>query len=199
MKVLHVYRTCYPETKGGVEQVIRYITKGCQGSGVESKILALSDTENKKFIHENTEVILTKKIFELASNSFSLGMFIEFYKLSNWADIIHYHYPWPSGDLLSILNYSKPTVITYHSDIIKQKFLKRIYFPLEQFFLSKASVIVATSPQYAASSKTLIKFNKKVEVIPLAIDPEDYKHTNDALDTEMKNRYGTNFFYLLVY
>ncbi|HBN6895409.1 TPA: glycosyl transferase family 1, partial [Vibrio cholerae] len=45
MKVLHVYRTCYPETKGGVEQVIRFIASGTKPLGIETKILTLSDNQ----------------------------------------------------------------------------------------------------------------------------------------------------------
>ena len=45
MKVLHLYRTCYPETKGGLEQAIRYICKGTAELGVENTILTLGDSD----------------------------------------------------------------------------------------------------------------------------------------------------------
>ncbi len=45
MKVLHKYRTCYPETKGNVEQVFRFITSGTKPLGVETKILTLSNNQ----------------------------------------------------------------------------------------------------------------------------------------------------------
>lgn len=178
MKVLHVYRTCYPETRGGVEQVIRYITQGCKPYGVESKVLSVSHNNSQVIDVQGTEVTLCKADIEVASNSFSFKLFSEFKRLAEWADLIHFHYPWPTGDLLAITNKNKPTLVTYHSDIIKQKWLKKLYKPLEQYFLSNIDAIVATSPQYIEQSLNLLKYNKKVHIIPLAIDPKDYESTN---------------------
>lgn len=60
MKVLHVYRTCYPETKGGVEQVIRFIASGTKPLGIETKILTLSDNQTSSYYCEGTEIISVK-------------------------------------------------------------------------------------------------------------------------------------------
>jgi len=175
MKILHVYRTCFPETKGGLEQAIRFITQGVQHYGMESKVLSLSDHEDKNFYFEGTEIILKKKKWEIASNGFSLSLISEFRRLSEWADIINYHYPWPSGDLLSLFCHSnKPSIVTYHSDIVRQRFLKILYKPLETFFLSNVTRIIATSPQYLETSTTLKPYKNKCSIIPLGIEPESY-------------------------
>ena len=118
MKILHVYKTCYPVTKGGVEQVIRYICKGTRKLGVESRILSLSDAKSEVTEIENTKIILHKKQLEISSNSFSVKLFQEFKRQLQWADIIHFHYPWPTGDLLALISSGKPYIITYHSDIV---------------------------------------------------------------------------------
>ena len=70
MKVLHVYRTCYPETKGGLEQVIRYICKGSSEQGIQNTILTL-DFANKEYNFEGTRIIVIKKDFEILLNGFS--------------------------------------------------------------------------------------------------------------------------------
>ena len=193
MKILHVYRTCYPETNGGVEQVIRSISEGCNGQEVESKVLTLSEHEKKAYYINQVEIIPIKKTIEIASNGFSIRLIKKFRELSNWADIIHYHYPWPSGDLLSLLT-NKPSVLTYHSDIVRQRALKVIYKPLQSYFLNKVRRIVATSPQYAQSSINLKKYKEKVDIIPLAIDPNNYKvASSDALN-KWKFNVGEGFF-----
>ncbi|OXX36949.1 glycosyl transferase family 1 [Vibrio sp. V09_P4A23P171] len=195
MKVLQVYRTCYPETNGGVEQVIRFIASGTKALGVETKILTLSDNDTPPYSCEGTEIIPVKKTFEVSSNGFSLKLISEFKKLSEWADIIHYHYPWPSGDLISLFNTAKkPSLMTYHSDIVKQKLLKILYKPLEIHFLNHVNIIVATSPQYAQTSTNLQKYKNKVRVIPLAVDETTYPTPLSSTIDQWRDKVGEGFF-----
>ena len=104
-------------------------------------------------------------------------------KTAEDADIILYHYPWPFGDLLSFGVRGKPSVVLYHSDIVKQKLSGALYAPLRERFLDRADVIVATSPNYAESSAILQKHKNKLKVIPLTAipdeEPEEYKIIDD--------------------
>ena len=193
MKVLHVYRTCYPETKGGLEQAIRFICKACIEHNVDSTILALGDS-NKEYDFEGTRIIIIKKDFEISSNGFSLKLFKKFRALSKAADIIHYQYPWPTGDLLSLIAPKKPSLVSYQSDIVKQKWLKKLYWPVEQHFLSYVDKIIASSPQYAESSENLTKHQHKVETIPLAIDETVYPALDQIVKQKWQHKVGSNFF-----
>ena len=193
MKVLHVYRTCYPETKGGLEQAIRFICKGCIKYGVESTILTLGD-ENKEYDFEGTRIVVIKKTFEISSNGFSFNLFKKFRELSKKSDIIHYQYPWPTGDLLSLIAPKKPSIVSYQSDIIKQKWLKKLYWPIEQYFFSKIDKIIASSPQYASTSENLTKHKDKVNIIPLAIDESVYPIIDKKLSNKWQAEVGKDFF-----
>ncbi|WP_039849805.1 MULTISPECIES: glycosyltransferase [Grimontia] len=193
MKILHVYRTCYPETKGGLEQAIRYICKGSTDNGYENTILTLGD-EDKEYEFEGTRIIVVKKQWEVSSNGFSLKLINKFRTLSQEHDVIHYQYPWPTGDLLSLFAAKKPTLVSYQSDIVKQKLLKLIYRPLELVFLSKVGRIVASSPQYAASSINLQQFSEKVDVIPLGIDESTYPEVTQEKLEEWRAAVGEGFF-----
>ena len=42
LRVLHVYKTYYPDTLGGVEQVVCQLATALQPLGVESRVLTLS-------------------------------------------------------------------------------------------------------------------------------------------------------------
>ena len=42
MKVLHFYKTYFPDTIGGTEKVINQISRGTASMGVTSEVLALS-------------------------------------------------------------------------------------------------------------------------------------------------------------
>ncbi|MFC6211128.1 MULTISPECIES: glycosyltransferase [Rahnella] len=195
MKILHVYRTCFPETKGGLEQAIRFITQGVQHYGMESKVLSLSNDSDKNYYFEGTQIILKKKVWEVSSNGFSFSLIREFRRLSEWADIINYHYPWPSGDILSIFCHSnKPSVVTYHSDIVRQRFLRILYKPLEKYFLSNVTRIITTSPQYLATSETLKPYKEKCSIIPLGIEPESYSSTDVDNMTKWEGLVGKGFY-----
>ncbi|MFG5040365.1 glycosyltransferase family 4 protein [Vibrio cholerae] len=194
MKVLHVYRTCYPETKGGVEQVIRFIASGTKPLGVETKILTLSDNQPSSYYCEGTEIISVKKSIEISSNGFSWKLIRQFKKLSKWADIIHYHYPWPTGDFLSLFGSSKPSIVTYHSDIVRQKLLKTLYQPLESYFLNHSNILVATSPQYAHTSENLLRHKNKVKIIPLAVDESTYPIPSKDNINKWREKVGEGFF-----
>ncbi|WP_306308099.1 glycosyltransferase [Citrobacter youngae] len=116
-------------------------------------------------------VFYAKTNFEIASTPFSLSCIKKFKELAKQADIIHYHYPFPFMDILHFLcRIKKPTVVSYHSDIVKQKFISRLYSPLMNRFLSSVDCIVAASPNYAKTSTVLQKFESKVKVIPYGLD-----------------------------
>lgn len=191
-KILHVYKTFSPETRGGVEKVIHQLSQDMSKYGFESKVICLTSGK-KKLVEEfeNIKVIRYPSTLNFASCPISIPMLFSFRKESKWADIIHYHYPWPFGDLLSMfVPDEKKQIATYHSDIVKQRLLKRFYYPLEQCFLRKLDKIIATSPVYAQSSKNLQKFKNKVDIVDLGINPDDYPKPNRLKSNEIKKKYG---------
>ncbi len=51
---------------------------------------------------------------------------------------------------------------------------RRFYGPLMRRFLDDVSCIVATSPNYFATSDILSRYSEKVEVIPIGLDEDAY-------------------------
>lgn len=196
MKILHVYKTYYPDTYGGVEQVIRQISMNAQAFDVKNRVFTLSRNPNPPIIYDqNVEVVRAPLSFELASTSFSLSALRQFRQCTQQADIVHYHFPWPFGDVLHFLSLTqKPTVVTYHSDIVKQKNLLHLYTPLMNRFLSAATAIVTTSPNYLATSKTLQKFRDKTTVIPIGLNPAHYPAPSTEKLNYWREKVGENFF-----
>lgn len=63
--------------------------------------------------------------------------------------MIHYHFPWPFMDVVHFATrIDKPTLVTYHSNIVRQKHLLKLYRPLKTRFLASMDRIVATSPNF---------------------------------------------------
>lgn len=174
MRVLHIYKTYYPVTTGGCEQVIRTLTKYTSKLGCQNTLLTLAP-ESGAVRDNSVEVIYFPTTFELASCPISLKFLIQFKRLAKAADIIHFHFPWPFADVAYLLaNLQKPTVVTYHSDIVRQKLLKLFYLPVMNKFLSKIDRIVLTSDNYFQSSRDIEPYRHKCEVVPLGICQEDY-------------------------
>ncbi|HEY0220281.1 MAG TPA: glycosyltransferase family 4 protein [Afipia sp.] len=182
MRVLHFFKTYWPDTFGGVERTIHAISKGTAKYGVESDVLSLSESPMKNSVEFDGHMAHKAKLdFEFASTGFSREVFGRFRELSRRADIIHYHFPWPVMDIVHLaVPPGKPTIVTYHSDIVKQKVLLRFYKPLMFRFLKSVDRIVATSPNYLMSSDVLERFKSKTTVIPLGLDEADYPKTDDV-------------------
>ncbi|QLU67393.1 glycosyltransferase [Citrobacter freundii] len=196
LKVLHFYKTYYPDTFGGIEQVIYQLSESGAEYDVESTVLSLSkrgDIDNQKIGKQR--VFYAKTNFEIASTPFSLSCIKKFKELATQADIIHYHYPFPFMDMLHFLcRTNKPTIVSYHSDIVKQKFFSRLYSPLMNRFLSSVDFIVAASPNYAESSPVLKKFSSKVKIIPYGLNDESYPIVSKEKLTYWRDRVGAKFF-----
>ena len=43
LRVLHVYRSYFPDTQGGLEEVIRQVCRNAREQGVESRVFMLSE------------------------------------------------------------------------------------------------------------------------------------------------------------
>jgi len=196
LKILHFYKTYLPDSVGGVEQVISQIALSGTSLGVDTEVLALSPTTVERTIKiDNHYVHRCQSNFEIASTHFSVSAFLRFRQLAKEADIIHYHFPYPFADLLHfITRVNKPTVLTYHSDIVKQKYLLKLYQPLMNKFLGSIDHIVSTSPNYLKSSKVLARFRDKVSVIPIGLDKSTYPTPSKDRLEYWRKKFGDKFF-----
>ena len=112
--------------------------------------------------------------------------------------MVHYNFPNPFGDLLHFASRpSKPTVVTYHSDIVRQKSLRLFYTPLMHKFLNDVDAIVATSENYLNSSKILQIYEEKTKVIPLGIDKSDYPNPTEQRLQKWRSRLAFPFFFFV--
>lgn len=194
MRVLHFFKTYLPDSFTGVERVIHAIAEATAGLGVTSDVLSLSPnpattplTVGRHRSHQSRQDLY------VASTGLSLSVFGDFRRLAAQADVVHYHFPWPMMDLVhSLANPGKPTLVTYHSDVVKQQGLLKLYRPLMGHFLTSVDAIVATSPNYVQSSPVLAQYRDKVSVIPIGI--ADVPPADRDLVEQLRARVGSRFF-----
>ncbi len=67
---------------------------------------------------------------------------------------MHLHFPHPPGEVAQLLfGTAAGTVLTYHSDIVRQRRLLRLYDPVLRRVLAGVQRILVTSPAYAETSR----------------------------------------------
>lgn len=193
MKVLLVNKLYYPVI-GGVETVVRDLARYLP-EDVDRKVLVASETRRGNVSEiDGIEVIKTPSLGIFKSTPLPPTFPFYLKKFEKWADIFHFHFPFPPGELSFLLaGIKKPLVVTYHSDIVRQRFLLKFYEPFLIKFLERAEKIIATSPNYIETSPYLCRFKDKCEVIPLGIDIEKLKLTSEVENKalEIRKRYGT--------
>ncbi|WP_338847267.1 glycosyltransferase family 4 protein [Massilia sp. W12] len=196
MKVLHFYRTYYPDSFGGIEQVIRQMCVGSGRLGIDHTVLTLTRAKQDFSLeYEGHKIERVPLDFEIASTGFSARSIMRLSQLAREADLVHYHFPWPFMDLAHFLaRVNKPSILTYHSDIVRQKNLMRLYQPLMRRFLGNVDRIIATSPNYMASSPVLAQYRDKAEVITYGLDKSIYPEPSAELMQKWRAECGERFF-----
>jgi glycosyltransferase involved in cell wall biosynthesis len=90
-------------------------------------------------------------------------------------DLLHVHVPNPTMLLgLFLARPAVPWVITYHSDVVRQRALLRLQRPIENWVFRRARAVVAGSAAYRRGSSYLARHDAKVTVVPYGIDLEPF-------------------------
>ncbi len=181
---------------GGIEQVIHQIATGCSKFGVKTDVLSLTTQQVERTTAMDGYLAHRARMdVQIASTGFSVSALFHFAQLVKKADIVHYHFPWPFMDLVHFaVRVKQPTVLTYHSDIIRQKNWLKLYRPLKSIFLGDITRIVATSPNYLETSAVLGKYKHKVSVIPIGLDKSSYLHSSSQRMENWRKTIGDKFF-----
>lgn len=184
MKVLHIYRTYFPDPPGGLQEAIRQVALASHIQGVTNTVFTLSPQPTPELlIRPGIQVVRCRSWLAPASCDIGgISAFSTFARLAREATVLHYHFPWPFADVLGcVVRTNSPAILTYHSDVIRQRLLGAIYAPLMWRMLHSMRAIVATSPAYAQTSPVLShpSIRDKVRIIPLGIDDGSYPKVGD--------------------
>lgn len=197
MRVLHFYRTYLPDNIGGAERSIYHLCRAGAQLGIENRVLTLTERSgvDARINLPGHDVERVESRFKVASVELSMKAIKRFRELAAEADVVHFHFPWPMGDIAQLaVRHGKPSVVTYHADIQRQKHMLKLYRPLMHRFLGSVDRIVATSPKYIASSEVLRRYHDKVQVVPLGLTRSYYPTPDETVVRKWKERIGTPFF-----
>lgn len=196
MRILHFFKTYWPDSFGGIERSIQALASGATRAGAEVEVLSLSrNPEANSVAFRGHRASKARLDWNVASTGISLEGVSRFRAAAANADIVHYHFPWPFMDLAHLLaRHGKPSIVSYHSDVVRQKRMNIAYAPLRDAFLGSVDMVVATSPQYVSSSKVLAGLGDRVRVVPLGLDEEDYPVPGGEIVEGWRKRFASPFF-----
>lgn len=171
MNLLHLYKDYHP-VLGGIENHVRHLAESQAQSGHRVTVLFCGPGRGASRAREGgVEVIRAGRSATLASMPLSLSL--PLWLATRRPDVVHIHSPFPLGEAANLLlGQARATVLTHHSDVIRQKNLLRLYGPVLRLVLARAHRIIATSRQYIETSPWLKPVRKKCVVVPLGVDPE---------------------------
>lgn len=190
IRVLQIGKYYYP-FRGGMESSLYTLVNSLKGE-VEFQVL-VSNTKRVTEIEfiDGVRVIRAASWGSLFSQPLCPGIFFWLKRLK--ADIIHLHLPNPlAGFFYLLANPGSRLIISYHSDILRQKALDFLWRPLVLSLLKRADAVVVTSRNLLEGSVMLAGFRSKCHIIPHGIDLERLKSTPEleARSREIKVKTG---------
>lgn len=160
---------------GGMERHVESLILGLQGHVSFVNLVPSRDGEAREH-RLGQSVVYEAAGYNLGSNTpLSLGMPWRARRLHReWQfDLVHLHFPDPMSHAAALaLPRSIPIVISWHSDIVRQKRLRILYRPFERRILRRAAAVVVGTPAHFSSSQVLpgAGVQHKLARVPYGVD-----------------------------
>jgi rhamnosyl/mannosyltransferase len=190
MRILHIYKDYYP-VLGGMENHIKMLAEEQCKRGHQVTVLVTHPTHRTHIEEINgVRVIKSGRLATIASTPVSIILPLLLSK--ERPNIAHLHFPYPLGEMSQLLfGKASHVVLTYHSDVVRQKIFLRLYNPFLKLILRKVDRIIATSANYIESSPYLKQFKEKCTIIPLGIDLTSFLNSDQQEVQKIRNTYGS--------
>lgn len=185
-KVLQISKFLTPPY-GGIENHVESLCKYLKSY----KPILLTSTKKQDSFEINNlksyEVNLVRSYGKFLSVELSPNIYFKGNKMiaDGKVDIVHGHLPNPWVNLLIQSNTNCPSLVTWHSDVIRQKFSKFFYNFLQKTTLKKVDRIIVPSEAHYNSSNFLqsLKIENKISFIPIGIEIDNLKK-EEEIDNE---------------
>lgn len=168
MKILHIYKD-YPPVLGGIENHVRLLAEGQAQRGHQVAALVTNPAGPRTAVAEEAgvQVIRAGRLATVASTPLSLALPAQL--AASRPDVVHLHFPYPVGEMSQwLLRRGQATVLTYHSDVVRQAKILRLYRPLLRRVLRAADAIIIGSPPMRKSAY-LAEHQARLHLIPYGI------------------------------
>lgn len=170
MKILQLGKF-YP-IKGGVEKVMYDLMIGLSAREIKCDMLCATPEKTKtKTLNPHAKLMCSHAWLQAAGTMIAPSMIFKLMGIKKEYDIIHVHHPDPMACIALFLSgYKGKVVLHWHSDIVRQKTLMRLYRPFQKWLIKRADLIVGTTPIYIRESQDLQKVQHKTTYLPIGVD-----------------------------
>lgn len=170
MKILFFGKFDFSSLAGGIERYVYQLRTHLPAD--YQNINLVSNTENKTVFGNNT--VKVGSWGRLASTSICPSMPFILNKLlrRESPDIIHIQFPDPMAHLSYLLcpRCKTKLVVSWHSDIIKQKKVLKFYQPFLNSFFKKVDAVIVHSETLKTSEQLSSVPRDKIHVIPIGVE-----------------------------
>ena len=177
LRILEVNKAYHPHI-GGIETLVKqYSEELGTVCGAEVRTLVCRDGRGRTLRENINGVELTRagSLGTYFKCPLSLSFVRLFRKMAKKADVVHIHLPFPLADAAAMLSgYKGRIVVSWHSDVVKQKKLMLIYKPFMRWLLRRADAVIVATEGHINGSEHLPEYREKCTVVPYGIRPEDY-------------------------
>jgi rhamnosyl/mannosyltransferase len=188
LRILHVGKF-YPPHRGGMESHVETL---CRELAADADVEVLVSGSDRRTVRETVDGIPVTRIGTVATmSSASINPGMARAIRESHADVVHFHHPNPTGVMSYLASGRRgPYVVTYHSDIIRQRVLGAVFSPVLHRFLRGARAILASSPDYARSSPVLRAHADRVRIVPFGIRAEAFETADAGEVARLRALYG---------
>lgn len=178
---MHANKAYWPHV-GGVETVVRDLADGSADRGHDVLVVS-ADGPGPARVGE-VEVRRARSI--TTARSVPLAPGYPALLLRQRADVLHVHVPSILPELTaSTLRRVRRRrfdrlVVSWHSDVVRQRRLLALVAPVLRGVLAEADVVLAATPHHVATSPWLGSVEDKVRIVPYGVDPARYR-ADDAV------------------
>jgi len=173
MNVLHLGKF---DAFGGIERHVRSLLRGLIASGRVHAINLVANNKARTDRHTEHGYLTVRAAcwgtpFSLALAPTLPHIARELHREHKF-DIVHLHFPDPLGQFVAMsLPRGVRRIVSWHSDIVRQRAALALYRPFQQRFLRTVDAVIGATPYHFSSSTQLPHLSEdKRHVIPYGFD-----------------------------
>jgi len=166
MKVLQLGKF-YDPVVGGMETVLQQI---CEHTHTQVELHVLVANTRFRTEHEVRGFPITRVASMGIVSSCSIAPSFPLWVRKLDADLIHVHMPNPLAELSALAaDGSIPIVAHFHSDVVRQQRLLKVYGPFLRAFYRRTSAIIVPTPRHIEISSFVSRHRAKCHIVPFGI------------------------------
>lgn len=188
IRVLHIGKY-YPPYRGGMESHLESLSNELKRLVDLEVIVANTSWRTANEVVDGINVTRVGKLFDLQSAPICPALVRQIRRTK--ADIVHLHWPNPNAVLAYLLSgHRGRLVLTYHSDVVRQRTLAAAFTPILRAALKRASAIIVSSPNYIDGSYVLPQFRERCRVIPFGVSGDYFEQFDPHVVSRIREEYG---------